>query len=207
VLVEVGRVALVGQIGEERPDLRRRQHALVHDGARRQRGEVDREAVLGPLAQAEGHPVEGQAGLACLPRHENLGQVRQRLAGARAAGGLVDRHVAPAEDGQPLVPRQLGDPGAGVRPLGRVGRQEDEAAGVAAGLGEAEPDDFAEERVRQLGQDAGAVAGVRVRSRRSPVLKIAQDAQRARYDVMAASGGEIGDETHTAGVMFETAVV
>ena len=61
--------------------------------------------------------------------------------------------------------------------------------------------------MRQLGQDAGAVAGVRVRSRGSPVLKIAQDAQRARYDVMAAPGGEIGDETHTAGVMFETAVV
>jgi hypothetical protein len=39
------------------------------------------------------------------------------------------------------------------------------------------------------------------------VLKIAQDAQRARYDVVTASGGEIGDETHTAGVMFETAVV
>ncbi len=61
--------------------------------------------------------------------------------------------------------------------------------------------------MRQLSQNAGAVAGVRVRSGGSPVLKIAQDAQRARHHVMAAPGGEIGDETHTTGVVFETAVV
>jgi hypothetical protein len=163
--------------------------------------------VLGPLAQAEGHPVEGQAGLGRLPRDEQLGQVGQRLAGALAAGGFLDRDVAPAEDRQPLVGGELGDPRAGHRAFIGVVGEEGHADGVAARFGEAEAGDLAEERVRQLGQDASTVTGVRVRAGRAPVLQIAEHAQRARYHVVAAPSGQVGDKTNAAGVMFETAVV
>jgi len=204
---EVGRVPVVRQVGEERLDLRRRQHPLVDDGARGERGEVDVDFVLGPLAQAEGHPVEGQAGLARLPGDEQLGQVGQRLAGALAAGGLLDRDIAPAEDRQPLVGGQVGDPRAGRGAFIGIVGQEGHADGIVARCWQAETDDLPEERVRQLGQDAGTVTGVRIRAGRAPVLQIAEHAQRARYHVVAAPSGQVGDKTNAAGVMFETAVV
>ena len=131
----------------------------------------------------------------------------QRLAGARAAGGVVDRDVAPAEDGQPLVGGELGDPREATRPFCGIDGQEGEAGGVAARLGQAEPGDLPEERVGKLGQDAGTVAGVRVRARRAAVLQVAQDAQGTGHHVVAAPGAQVGDKANATGVMFETAVV
>ena len=59
--VDEGQLGLEGpvrEVGEERLELRGGEHALVDEGARRQRGEVDVELELGPLAQAEREPVE-----------------------------------------------------------------------------------------------------------------------------------------------------
>jgi hypothetical protein len=133
--------------------------------------------------------------------------VRQRLARPRTAGGGIHRDVAPAEDGQPLVGRQLGELGAGTLPFWLVDRQEREAGGVAARGGQLEPGDRAEERVGQLGDDAGAVAGVRVGARRAAVLKVAKDAQGAGHDAVAAPGPQVRDEADAAGVVLEPAVV
>ena len=74
---EAGLVALVGQVGEERLDLGRGQHALVDDRPGGQGCEVDASPlapgqVLDALAQAEGHPVEDKAALTRRARHEQL---------------------------------------------------------------------------------------------------------------------------------------
>ena len=58
---ELGGEALVGQVGEERLELAGGEHALVDEGAARQRREVDLDLALGPLAQAEGEAVEVDA--------------------------------------------------------------------------------------------------------------------------------------------------
>ena len=131
----------------------------------------------------------------------------QHLAGALAAGGVLDRDVAPAQDRQPLVGGQVGDPREGHGPFIAVVGQEGHADGIAASFGQAETGDLPEERMGQLGQDAGTVTGVRVRAGRAPVLQIAEHAQRARYHVVAAFSGQVGDKTNATGVMFETAVV
>ena len=201
------RVALVGQVGEERLNLRRGQHALVHQRPRRQAGEVDAGLVFGALAQTEGHPLQPHAGLARDPGDEQLGQPGQHLAGALPAGGGVDGHLAPAEDGQPLVGGEAGDLGEDTGPFRIFDWQESQADRVAASFGEREAGDCAEESVRDLREDARAVAGVRVSARRAAVLEVAQDPQGAGHHVVAAFGREVRDETHTTGVMFEPAVV
>ena len=131
----------------------------------------------------------------------------QRLKRARAARGLVDGDVAPAEDGQPLIGGEAGDLGEGTIPFGGIGWQEGQADGVAARLGQREPGDRAEERVGNLGEDAGAVAGVRVRARGAAVLKVAKDAEGAGHHIVTAPGPQVRDKADAAGVMFETAVV
>ncbi len=97
--------------------------------------------------------------------------------------------------------------GAGTLPFGSLGWEEGQADGVAAGLGQAEPGDRAEERVGNLREDAGAVAGVRVCAGGATVLKIAQDAEGVGHHVVATSGPQVCDKANATGVVFETAVV
>ena len=58
---ELGDVPAVGEVREERLQLGRGEHALVDDRAGRQGREVGAGLALGPLAQAEGHPLQRQA--------------------------------------------------------------------------------------------------------------------------------------------------
>ena len=52
---------LVGQVGEELVELAGGEHALVDEGPRGQRREVDVGLALGALAQAEGQPLQRHA--------------------------------------------------------------------------------------------------------------------------------------------------
>jgi hypothetical protein len=71
-----------------------------------------------------------------------------------------DGDLAPAEDGEALFgDDRLDLRDGGVVVLG-VGREEGDADGVGAGLGQLEAGDLTEEGVRDLEQDARAVAGV-----------------------------------------------
>ena len=77
----------------------------------------------------------------------------------------------------------------------------------ARGCGQLEVDDLAEERVRDLQQDAGAVAGVRLGAGRAAVLEVAQRGDRLGDDVVAGLAGQGGDERDTAGVVLVESVV
>ena len=99
---------LVGEIGEELGELRRGEHALVDEGAARQRREVDhlvagartvelRELVLAALAHHEEHAVELDAGGAAGVVDEQLLEARHHAQRRRADHRGVDRHLAPPD--------------------------------------------------------------------------------------------------------------
>src|SRR5690606_35010581 len=162
-----GGVAPVGQVGEERLQLRRGQHALVGDGARRQAGEVDAGLVFGALAHAVGVALQvdaGEAGggAAGGAGEERLGEVRHGLAGGGAAVARLHGQVVPAEDGEAFFGGDGLDAGDGCCAVGLAGGQERDAGGVGAGFGQVEAGGGAVELVGDLGEDPGAVAVVGV---------------------------------------------
>ncbi len=96
---ELAGEAGVGQVREERLELAGRQHALVDDGARAERGEVDAHLVLGTLAQAEREPVEPQGHLPTdRAADEQLLEERHARAGHVADEVALDGNLTPAED-------------------------------------------------------------------------------------------------------------
>ena len=112
---ELGLEPAVGQVGEERLELPGGEHALVDEGATRQRREVDLGLALGPLAQAEGQPVQAEPDHPADGRgHEQLAEERHAVAGGLADELGGDRHVAPAEDG--AAPPRRRSPRSGPRP-------------------------------------------------------------------------------------------
>ena len=199
---------LVGQVGEDPVELVGGEHALVEQGARAQRAEVDLGLELGPLAQAERAALQrhaGQAGTGC--GEEQLAEQRHHAAGGRAERLRVDRYVAPAEDCQPLGLGELLDLLTGLGDLVGVTLEERRADGVRARAREVEVHDRAQEGVGDLEQDAGAVAGVRLGARCPAVVEVAQRRQRLRHDVVAGLTGERGHEGDAAGVVLEARVV
>ena len=200
--------ALVDQVGVEVVELVGGEHALVGDGARGQRREVHVGLVLGALAQAErqaleGHPDEAAAG----GGDEELAEGRHHRERGGAQHGRVDRHVAPAEDGEALLGGDLLDAAAGLGDLLLPAGQERGADGVRVRLRELEVDDLAEERVREAEQDARAVTGVGLGAGRAAVLEVAERGDRLGDDVVARLAGQGGDERDTAGVVLVESVV
>ena len=88
-----------------------------------------------------------------------------------------------------------------------VGGQEGDADGVGAGLGQLEAGDLAEEGVRDLEQDAGAVARVGLGAGGAAVLEVAQYGERLLDQRMAGLAGEGGHEADAAGVVLVAGVV
>ena len=205
---ELGLEPPVGQVGEERLQLAGREHALVDEGATRERREVDLGLALGALAQAEGEAVEAEPDHpADGGRHEQLAEERHAVAGrlAHELGG--HGHVAPPEDGEPLLGGQRLDPGDHLGPLGLVGRQEGGAHGIRTVDRQVEVDDLAEERVGDLGEDAGAVTHQRVGAGGAAVVEVAQGGQGVLDDVVAGASPHRRHEGHAAGVVLVLAAV
>ena len=66
---------------------------------------------------------------------------------------------------------------------------------------------FAEEPVRDLQQDAGAIPGQRVGADGTPMGEILQDQQPVLDDGVALRALDVGDEAHATGVVFPVRVV
>ena len=199
---------VVGQLGIEGLELAGREHALVHDGARRQRREVDPELVLDALAQGVDAAIQLEAGGLGLGRgHEQLPERRHDAARRGAHEARIGRHLAPAEDLDTLLIGDLGDAAADQVGRGRVRRQEAEADRVVACCREREVDDLPVERVGHLDQDARTVSAVRLGSRRATVLEVAQRGERLVHDVVGCLAGQGRDEGDAAGVVLMLAVV
>ncbi len=205
---ERGGDPLVDQVGEEVVELVGGQHPLVGEGPRRQRREVGVGLVLRALAQAEREPLERHAGHAGAGTgDEELAERRHHAAGGGAEDVGGDGYVAPAEDREALLGGDLLDPAAGLGDLLVVPGQERRADGVRAVRRELEVDDVAQERVGDLHQDAGTVAGVRLGAGGAAVLEVAQGGQGLGHDVVAGHAGQGRDEGHATGVVLVARVV
>ena len=150
-----------------------------------------------------------RAGSAPKPGRETNSCSNDRARGVRelAEVALVDGHRAPAEDDQVLARRDPLDAGLQRRALVGVVRQEGHAGGVLADRGKVEVDDRAEEGIRHLREDAGAVAGARVRADRAAVLEVAQRGQRQGDDVVPWLAAQSRDHGQATGVLLERRVV
>ena len=212
--------ALVLQVLVVGPELGHEHHALVDDGAR---GQADRVVARGALvleivdrvrdhlAHDEEAPLERvhvgeglRAGDEDLLVH-GLGGL-DRLAEL----GVVDRHVAPAEQRQALVLDRLLDDLLGDLPPVLVARHEEVADAVLAGLRQGDADRRAllgEEPVRDLDQDAAAVAHHRIGADGAPVGKVPEDREPLLDDGVRLHVLHVGDEADAAGVLLVLRVV
>ena len=209
--------AVVLQVEVERPQLRCRQHPLVHEGLTGKAWEVDgfaaRAVLTGPFgaelvfstfAHHVGAAFQIHAGGA---GDEHLTEGRHRVAGQRPERGVVGRHVAPPDDVQPLglgdLLHRLACDGRVLRRL----RQEGDTGGVGARFGQLEVDDRPQELVGHLQQNPGTVAGVRLRALGAPVLQVQQGGDGLVDDVAAATTVHVGHHRHAARIVLERGVV
>ncbi len=204
---------LVAQIREEFSQLRRGQHALVDQGATRQAREVDAplrtgsaDFVLDALAHDVDPALQGLVSQA-VAGQEHLAERRLYRSGGRADHRIVDRHLTPTEHPQTLAHRDL---------LHRVGtfvgavvvrRQESDTRGVGPFGGQGEAHDLAQEAIRDLNEDPGAVARVDFAARRPPMLEGAESVDTTSHDPVAPQPLHVHHEAHATGVVFEGRVV
>ena len=200
--------ALVAQVGVVARQLRRRQHPLVDD---RPRGEARQRQVgeVRSLDHAADHVQPALerilVGDGIVRRDEQLGDPRRHRARRRPAGALGDRHVAPAEHVLALVLDGLLEQPHRLRGVAR--REEAHRDPVAAGGRQLEVDLGAQERVRDLQQDAGAVARVRVGALRAAVLHVLEREQRAADHLVGGGRTQPRHEGDAAGVVLVARVV
>ena len=141
---------------------------------------------------------------------EDLLDVRLRVARHAADGGAVDRRVAPAEHGETFFADDALDDAFALQALVRLHRQEHHADAVLAGRRQREAELGAlarEELVRDLDQDAGAVAGLRIAAAGAAVRQVDQDLDALDDDVVRFVTLDVGDEADAAGVVFSARVV
>src|SRR5262245_15052180 len=139
------------------------------------------------------------------PADENLPV--HRLHGLHHLGKtrVVDRHRAPAQELQPFLtddahPHALA---VGAQPL--ILRHEQVADGIPTGLGQLDLELHAllgQEVMRNLDEDAGAIARDRIGADRAAVLDVAQDGDRVLDQLVGLAALEIGNKANAAGVVL-----
>ena len=187
----------IRQIREHRPQLTRRQHALVGQRVRRQADDVEEAAreridlelvdrVLDSLANDVQLALEERAIAQCgvTARNEHMLEDGLRRAGARANHGVVRRHVAPPDQALPFLVDDRRDQILDATPVGLVMREEHEAGAVLAGVGERRRRTCAQKCVGHLNENAGAVTRIRLASARPAVFQVDEDLQRVLDDVV-----------------------
>ena len=211
---------LVAQIGIIGAELVGEEHALVDDGAAGDGhrviagkpallARIDR--IRNRLAQDVEAPLELVRGgdlLAAPDEHlqvHGLGRLH-RLAQRR----IVRGHFAPAQQRHALALDLLGPDVADHLPPIGIARHEERADGVFVGLGQGETEPLrllGEELVRDLDQNAGAVAGARVGADRAAMLEIAEDGEGILDQLVRGAALDVGNEADPAGILFERGVV
>ncbi len=216
----------IGQIGKRRRDLIGRQHAFVNQ---RVGGEADdvKAAALG-----EGEPIGGVFDLLAndIQRaFETLTRVRFALgrrppavldeqllddrfghAGRRAKARVVARNHAPAEHGVPFSTHRLFDQLPQLFAGGPIDRQKYQAGAIVTCRRQCESSRgsrLAQEPIRHLNQDAGAVTGVGLAAAGAAVQQVEQDLQALLDDAVRTPALDIDHEADTARVVFVARIV
>ncbi len=210
---------VIGEVREERRQLLGGQHALVNQRPAGQRREVELQPLprgrpLGTLAQAESQPVQLDAGLGVVTGDQQDTEVRHALQGGRADTRAFrrDRHVAPAQHPKVLLGGDLSHQLHHPAPLLGVGGQEGYPGGITVLPGRVRLRQFdvglgAQQLVRQLEQDARAVAAGGLGTGGTAVLQVRERGQRVGDDAVGATAADVGDHGDTAGILFRSRVV
>ena len=206
----------VVEVDEEAAHLRGHKHALVHDGTRAHGAHVEDLVAQGKLGVgllldgAAAHvqaTLEGIAG-GCVVRtaQEGLQDSRHTGAGRLAQVVRVDGHLAPKEQRHAGLGAALLKHAAGILYALVVLREEQHGHAIVAlcrqnlaallGL-------FTEKVMRNLEQDAGAVAGVLLESRTAAVLQVDQNGQCVIQNLVMALTVDIGKRADATCIVVE----
>src|SRR5258706_13737477 len=209
----------VGQFGVEIRDLRSQQQALVHDGARRERGHVEHASVLHvggrdlrfrALADDVEFALKGVLVEVRRTANENLLDVRLGNSSDPAYGSTVNWSVSPTQNFQSLFANDALQNSFTLKALMSLDRQECHADAVGARRGQLKPQLQAlarEKLVWNLDQDPGAVAGFRVAAASAAVRKADQDLNALLDDVVALVAADARTKAHSARVVLVSGVV
>ena len=206
----------VVEVDEEAAHLRGDQHALVHDGARAHRAHVEDLVAQGKLGVGllfDGATAHVQATLKGIAGGRVVRTAQEGLqdgghAGARRLAQVVrvDRHLAPKEQRHAGLGAALLEHATGILYALVVLREEQHGhtivalcrQNLAALLGL-----FTKKVMRNLEQDASAVAGVLLESRAAAVLQVDQNGQRIVQNLVMALTVDIGKRADATCIVVE----
>ena len=210
---ELRHEALIGEIGVERLELERRDHAFVHQRAGREGGEVDLQIALGSLTQTEGLSIDLDAtdGLAVGSRpdaaDEELFERGHRRSGQFADLIGPNRNAPPSQNREVFLGRDRLHRALDLSSQRVVGGKERDSDRVSPHFREIELGDRLQKVVGDLGDDARAITGAGIRSDRPAVLEVAQCVEREVDDVVSGRTPQGSDHRETTGVPLEIGVV
>ena len=206
----------VVEVDEEAAHLRGDQHALVHDGARAHGAHVEDLVAQGKLGVGllfDGAAAHVQAALEGIAGGRVVRTAQEGLqdSGHAGAGRLaqvvrVDRHLAPKEQRHAGLGAALLKHATGILYALVVLRKEKHGHAIVALCRQnlaALLSLFTEKVMRNLEQDASAVAGVLLESRAAAVLQVDQNGQRIVQDLVMALAVDIGKRADATCIVVE----
>ena len=125
--------------------------------------------------------------------------------GARPERAIVGGHFPPAHDLLPLFDDDPLEEHLDAAPAIGVVREEDQAGAIASGRRQVDRQTsafLAEEPIRHLEEDAGAVPGVRLTPARAAMLQVDEHLQRLLHDGVRLLALDVRDEPDAARVVL-----
>ena len=206
----------VVEVDEKAAHLRGDQHALVHDCARTHGAHVEDLVAQGKLSIGlllDGAAAHVQAALEGVTRRRVVGAAQESLqdVGHAGAGRLaqvvrVDGHLTPKEQRHAGLGAALLKHATGILYALVVLREEQHGHAIVALCRQnlaALLSLFTEKVMRNLKQDAGAVAGVLLESRAAAVLQVDQNGQRIVQNLVMALTVDIGKRADATCIVIE----
>ena len=206
----------VVEVDEETAHLRGHKHALVHDGARAHGAHIEDLVAQGELSVGllfDGAAAHVQAALKGIAGGRVVRTAQESLqdGGHAGAGCLaqvlrVDRHLAPKEQRHAGLGAALLKHATGILYALVVLREEQHGHAIVALCRQnlaALLSLFAEKVMRNLEQDAGAVAGVLLESGAAAVLQVDQNGQCVVQDLVMALAVDIGKRADATCIVVE----
>ena len=206
----------VVEVDEEAAHLCGDQHALVHDGARAHGAHIEDLVAQGKLGVSlllDGAAAHVQAALEGIAGGRVVRTAQEGLqdGGHAGAGRLaqivrVDRHLAPKKQRHAGLGAALLKHATGILYALVVLREEQHGHAIVALCRQnlaALLSLFAEKVMRNLKQDAGAVAGVLLKSRAAAVLQVDQNGQRIVQNLVMALTVDIGKRADATRIVIE----
>ena len=205
----------IGQIRIVRIELLGGEHALVDDGPGRQADHVKEIAprhvagahqFLGGAANQAQLALEGgDIGHAHATRDEHLPDERPRLDRALAQPGWIDGHVPPPQHAQLQQRDGPLEQALAMGGLVRIRGQKDHAHAVFLGAGKRDAQrerDVAQEGVRDLQHDAGAIPGVLLAATGAAVSEVLQNLDAVAHDPVRPASLDIDHQPDPARIVL-----